>query len=450
MISRLIVLSLFMFSITAFAQKHLITLNMSGVEDMSTSETTYIRKSAYEAIFSAKIFEISLGKVNRENKEGITWFEIVVDSKKLPNDQMNITFSLYERPTNEIINFVQEKFVKRSKVQFRARILMYKLLFGQYFDEKEEKLIEPKVIPLKKRQVKAKTPRPVTKRDKDEVAQEDTPQEEESEKVFNAKEREKKAKVAKEKEKIKPKKNKPTIQKFEAPNLDLRKSVASEKREPVSHLTWLSKYNFSIGQEDETVITQVNLPVDGIVETETSIKRIALKINAIAQIKEWDQHFQYGGVISKVISEDEYAVPARLSIYGNYNFNLYDYSLFASPSLEYETLGFVSLGKRGEDFQEYTNNILWAGIGGRFFRQIFNRVFSLEVDFKKAFIASSDIAGEGESVPLDGSKIMAETRFEIYKSWGLGFFYESVELTSVSISDFSNEHKMYGIRLTYN
>lgn len=434
-------------------KKKMMTFDISKLKDMTLNEVSFVRKSIVEAIFAAKIFEVTFGHVDEKVGKNKVWYEISVAHKKEENGLSHLEFFFKEKPSGQLINYISERNLPRAKVQYRSRVLVYKLMFGRWFNEKTGVLEKPVVVnmenPSSDNIVDDEVPEA-----QEEVNEENGPDEEYE--IKNGK-RVKKKKTSEEKKDDKketpPKsteKKKVEIQDFDSPNLNLTKNSTNPKVQRKPSLNWLSRFDYSLGYQKETALSDVKLSQSEEVETETSIQRVALKVSSNLRVESWIQHFHYGFVISKVVAEEQYSIPPRLNIFGNFNYDLWSSFLFAGVNMEYDRLGFVNIASRGEGLKAFSSNILWVGFGLRYIDQIKGRIIALEADMKKAMLANSDVSASGDSVPLDGNKLHLQGRVSLYGSWGLGFSYENIALNSVTDSSLDNRHSIFGMYVTYN
>lgn len=431
-------------------KRKMMALDLKSVKNMNVSEVSFIRKSVLEAIFAAQIFEITLGKIDKRVGKNKVWYEIKVSHQKNEKGLSHLQFHLLERPSNLIINYISEDNLIRAKVQYRSRVLAYKLMFGKWFDEKSGKLIEPKVVNLKKSNK--------SENGEDEFFEDDIEEEEIEEVPLTPdnKKRKVKKKSKRKKKKVskvtapKKKKKKVSIQSFSSPDLDLTKNSNVKKEGEARSLEWMSRFDYSFGYQRELALSNVSLADDEELGTETSIQRVVIKASSSMRVKGWVQHFHYGGSFSSVIAEDQYDISPRVNLYGNFNYDLYASYVFLGLNLEFDKLSFVNISSRGEGLKVFNSNIVWVGAGLRYIDQIKGHVISLEADVKKAMIANTNASSNGESVPLDGSKLHLQGRVALYKGWGVGVSYESIALTSVTTQDLDNNHSIVGMYLTYN
>ncbi|GEM_PF-4108171 len=431
-------------------KRKMMALDLKSVKDMSINEISFIRKSVLEAIFAAQIFEITLGKIDKRVGKNKLWYEIKVSHKKNEKGLSHLQFHLLERPSNMIINYISEDNLIRAKVQYRSRVLAYKLMFGKWFDEKSGKLIEPKVVNLKKSNKSENGEEEFLEEDIEEEEVEEVPLGPDKKRKPKKKVRRKKKKRAIKTTTLKKQKKKVKIQSFSSPDLDLTKKSRAKKEGEGRNLEWMSRFDYSFGYQREVALSNVSLAQNEKLETETSIQRMAIKASSSTRIKGLVQHFHYGGSVSSVVAEDQYDIGPRINLYGNFNYDLYSSYVFAGVNLEYDKLSFVNISSRGQGLSVFSSNTVWVGGGMRYIDQIKGHVVSLEADVKKAMIANTNASSSGESVPLDGSKLHLQGRLALFKGWGVGLSYESIELTSVSSSDLNNNHSIVGMYLTYN
>ncbi|EQC45229.1 hypothetical protein M899_3162 [Bacteriovorax sp. BSW11_IV] len=434
-------------------EKKMITFDITKLKDMSMNEVSFIRKSIVEAVFAAKIFEITFGHVDSKIGKNKTWYEISVSHKREDNGLSHIEFYFKEKPSNQLINYISERNLPKAKVQYRSRVLVYKLMFGKWFDEKSGKLIKPEVINIKNTVSEKETENESVNEINSEQEQ---LQEEESVDDFSESGIKKSKKDAKEEEKKEDKKvsaakkRKVEIQKYDAPNLNLEKAKVEQKVKIEPGLKWMSRFDYAIGYQQEAATSNIAVTKNEFLETETSVERLVLKFSTSFRVEQWIQHFHTGGVISRSMSEEEYKIKPRINLFGNFNYDLWSSSLFIGLNVEYDRLGFITAPERGGGLKSITSNILWTGIGIRYIDSFKNHLVAFEGDIKRALIANADLVDEAESVPLDGNKLHLQGRVSLYQGWGIGLSYEMISLSSVSSLNLDNTHSIYGLYLTYN
>lgn len=434
-------------------EKKMITFDITKLKDMSMNEVSFIRKSIVEAVFAAKIFEITFGHIDTKIGKNKTWYEISVSHKKEENGLSHIEFYFKEKPSNQLINYISEKNLPRAKVQYRSRVLVYKLMFGKWFDEKSGKLIKPEVVNIRDN-VSEKNDEVNSVNEMD-SQQEQVQEEESSEESFNGSnkknKKDKKQEEKKEDKKVSAiKKRNVEIQKYDAPNLNLEKAKVEQKIKIQPGLKWMSRFDYAIGYQQESASSNIAVTKNEFLETETSVERLVLKFSTSFRVEQWIQHFHTGGVISRSMSEEEYKIKPRINLFGNFNYDLWSSSLFVGLNIEYDRLGFVTAPERGGGLKSITSNILWTGIGLRYIDSFKNHLVAFEGDIKRALIANADLVSEAESVPLDGNKLHLQGRVSLYEGWGIGLSYEMISLSSVSSLNLDNSHSIYGLYLTYN
>lgn len=426
-------------------------VDFSKVKGLDNQDLGYIRKSAFEAVFSAKIFQLALSKKINLQKDSENYYEIELKIEKMnqSSNDYNLEFSFKNALDNELVNFVKQTNVQRSKVQFSSRVLLYKLIFGQYFDEVENKLIEPKVIPFKKKQNQNKVKS--EKKLKKDVIKDKVEKSENVAQVINEKETEasplpvendKKEQVEK-----KPKKSSPKIVKienFESPNISLVKKSPSNVKKINSGLRWLSKGTFGFGTDNELINSKTNADID------TTIRRFSGYYINNMNIEDWYQFAQFGLKLGMVLEEHQFSFSPKPQLFASYNFSVFKDNFFVGPEIEYEGVSYVGLENRGQGLSVYSSKFLWVGAGAKLYLPTALTNISLYSQLKKSMIGSTSFGIDGNSMPIDATKLSLGGRAVLYKNWGLGLQMENFKATSISNNNFELNYSSISLSVTYN
>lgn len=463
--TKLVLIFLIFTNITTFAsptneRRNLISVNTNNINSLSRYEVDFIRKSAFEAIFASKVFEISMIEGGVEFPSGESHFEMILNTKEVAGKKYDIEFKIIEKPSGEIINMVTRKKIPRERVQVVARGMLYKVIFEEYFNEEENILIEPKISPKLENKINQRANRRVGKRGENKPVE---PKEriegenvqgvtEEAEELKGKPKEEPKAEPEEEKSSRKKRttrNNKSLTQKFSAPNIDLRRNAFIRRKEPLK-LTLIKRFNYHLAYESEASTASSIVTTEGALNTTTSTQRVAATFIGNFKVDEWEKHFQIGGTFSKLLSENEYGLSPRMSLFANYNLDLFAESVFVCLCLEYETFSFVSLAEQGGGLQAFNNTAVWGGVGLNLYLEFFNIRANIFGSLKKVFVGSSDLTTLDEKTSIDGNKIQLAVRTNLYKNLGLGFAYEQSTFSSLSDSDFDTTHEMVSTILSYD
>lgn len=470
-VMKLLYLLHFLFIFNLFAAQDegpkIITLNFNEVQNLTQEELANLRKSAIEVVLLAKKFELSVSKLNEvklaENK---VWYEFRTKVQSSSDNEFDLEYSLFEMPTNKIINKIKESKVQNSKLQYRGRILSLKLLFGKYVDDSTGVVSEYKVIPLNEFQEPKEGEFKAPPEAKEKIKNPDQPASvldiNELElpafnfppvkKVTNIDEKNDEPKIEppkKSSEGLKGEKNFPvSISNFSSPNINLEK-LPYQPDIPKPSL-YKTTFSYAVGLEKEAITSNIVFGTNEAVDLEINLDRLMFKFITNHFDNGNGHYFHFGGALSTNVGKNEYGVGSRFMAFGDYHLDIYQEKIFAGPLAEIERNGYANLRDRGEGIKPVSTNLVWVGIGGKFVWEMSTRVITTTLALKKTFIANSDIGPGGDSVMVEGSKGQFGVKSTIYGNWGLELNVERMNVTSVVASKLNNEHTLAAFNVVYN
>lgn len=468
---KLLYLLHFLFIFNLFAAQDegpkIITMNFQQVQNLTQEELSNLRKSALEVVLLAKKFELSVSELNKAKlAEGKNWYEFQTKIAKNPENDFEMEYLLLEKPSNNIINRVKESKVQSSKIQYRARILSLKLLFGKYVNDVTGEVSEYKVIPLNEFQEplegELKTPpeakeklknpdQPASVLDINELdlPEFNFPPVKKVTEVEDKKEDPKIENPKKSSEGFKSEKSFPvSISNFSSPNINLEK-LPYQPDLPKPSL-YKTTFSYAVGLEKEAITSNIVFGTNEAVDLEINLDRLTFKFMANHFDNGNGHYFHFGGALSTNVGENEYGVGSRFMAFGDYHLDIYEEKVFAGPLAEIERNGYANLRDRGEGIKPVSTNLVWVGIGGKFVWEMSNRVVTTTLALKKTFIANSDIGPGGDSVMVEGSKGQFGIKSTVYGNWGLELNVERMNVTSVVASKINNEHTLAAFNVVYN
>lgn len=421
-----------------------IYVDFKDVKGLESSELNLMRKNAYEAIFSTKRFKINLSPKNIKNKSITNYYVVDIKIVEINRNDFDMAFRLKDEVSGDLINFVKSDSVSISKLQFQSRKMFYKLFYGEYYDEVEDKLISPKLIPLKKdpnekikRESILREKKERVKSDKNEDLEKSSePEKPEGNKITEVKKSELKKEI-KNKMPLK-------IANYASPNIYLEKKEEQTKKKDVNSLIWLSNSNYGFGVQNEGAVATT------VAEVQTDTQRATVFFNSNVKVDGIDQFANLGVSLGITAKKYEYAFGPKFKFYAGYNLGLIRDSLYLGPQLIYETFQYGGVRERGSGVTLYSSKIVWIGGNLKLNIPIKSKDIFAEGNISKAFIASTSYGVDDSSIPVDGSKLSLSVGGTIYKNWGLKLTSEKLELTSVSLKDYQVSGTSTGIYLTYN
>ena len=131
------------------AQNH-IYVDFNKAQDLNDQEIQFIRKSAFEAIFVSKSFKLLLKESDMKSqstKQAVYKIEVIIFEEDPSTSLYSIDFFLIDTNNNIFLHKIHESHVAQSKVQFRARVMLFKLIFGKNYDEKSNQLLKSEISP---------------------------------------------------------------------------------------------------------------------------------------------------------------------------------------------------------------------------------------------------------------------------------------------------------------
>lgn len=443
----------------AWAITPYISLKMDELKNLTNYEIDFLKKSAFEAVVASRSFEIILVEKQLNTAPGEVYFNISLASQITNDGKYNLEFNLLEVPSGEVISKVTANKIEREKVQLTSRKMLYTLIFEKYNPKESELSVKEEIVKAIEKAAKnnanAKNQNRSSKnsvRNKLEVK----PREDEKPIEEPGKEKapnDKQVDDEKKNEKSPPRAIMPNSSKtnnFESPNLDLRKEVEKEKKDSGFKFTLKSNYEFSLGYEKEESIANSVIDSEATLETNTNTTLLALNFQANSKIEEWDKYFSYGGTFTKIISDDVYGIPPRLSINLKYNQNIWARLLFVNFVLEYERFSFVSLAQRGSGLSAFSNNTLWTGADLVYEDEIYSKKTTLGISINKVLVGTSDLTLLDKSITIDGNKLKIWAKRNIWREFGLQLHYATISFSSLSSTKYETNHSVVGLNLTYN
>lgn len=435
-----------------------ISIDTNELESLSVYEVDFLRKSTYEAIFSAQAFEILLNEQTVKLPEGEVYFKINLAAKRTNEDKYVLEFTLLEIPTGEVLSKAYAYKVEKEKIQLRSRKLLYELLFEEYKPEEnitgeielKEKILNSIEAARKKNSESRKARREKEKKVSTKIKLPNGELTEEVETIADTVKDEDSLKEQPKEVKRAQKPNSAKTHNFESPALDLRKSSkAPEKSKPFS-LTLKSKYEFSFGYEKENSHANAVVDSEATLKTITNTSLLCLGFASNVKVEEWEKYFTYGFKITKILSEDIYEIPARYAANIKYNQHLWQNYLSLNFILEYQKLSFVSLTERGNGLEAFTNSALWVGGQLTAELEVFKKMSSVGFAFYKTLVGTSNQSNISDSVVVDGNKVEILFKRNIWNQFGVQAEYSTVTFSSLSDSKFDTSHQVMSLNLTYN
>lgn len=429
-----------------------ISLKLDGLNDFEEVDRRFLRKSALEIILATNEFEILLNENNIHSIHEVNNYVLIANSKQKKNGDFELFYSLRNINAKVTIAEVKRSSVERKRLQLESRRMLYQLFYGENFDLSTNEL---RINKLRKELVAdisksdKSTSNSELKAPKIETVDLEQKANEEMVAANKAAKKAIKLEVVKKNKKRKKKKETAKINKFNSPNLDLRKNISREEKK-ISKLTLIPDSFYSIGYLKETTNASNSISADEQVKSLTNLSSINITYLSNIKVEEWDEYFSIGGAFSSILSENPYGIAPRFSLYGSYNKTLFTNKIFGSIDLEYERISFASVAQRGSGLKGFSNSILWAGVGLKYIDELWGKKVVTQGFYKKVLVGSSDLESNGSSVVVEGLKLTFDMSINFYKRFGAGLFVELAQFSSLSNSQFDTEHQVAGVRFVYN
>jgi len=431
--------------------KNHIYVDFTKAQDLNDQEIQFIRKSAFEVIFVSKAFKLLLHESDMQNqstKQAVYKIETIIFEEDPDTSLYSIDFFLIDTKNNLFLHKIHESHVAKSKVQFRARVMLFKLIFGKNFDEKNNQLLKSEISPSllspgiknDRNNLNQESPNYIQKfyqelmnqfnRRKNSQPVQPTP-------TPPAKSPEADTVLRKYKE------DRVNISNFASPNLNLARNTPSEAESTKNRLNLVSNYNFGVGYNSDSFTSKA------LIETQSEVKRYIIDLGINFKAPKSDRFTSINASYSQIVGDDDYKIGPIYSLQSTYNFNLGWESLFIGPALEYQSFSFVNLGERGTDLQTWSNNIIWMGARMLLILPIRSSKLIVNLDFYKTAHASTNFKDKQGSIPLNGDKTYYAVSYVFWKNFGLKVFKTDISLYSFSDTNLSNHHSQYGLCFTF-
>jgi len=431
--------------------KNHIYVDFNKAQDLNDQEIQFIRKSAFEAIFVSKSFNLLLHESEMQSqsvKQIVYKIEAIIFEEDPNSSLYSIDFFLIDTKNNLFLHKIHESHVAKSKVQFRARVMLFKLIFGKNFDEKSNQLLKSEISPT--------LLSPGIKNDRDNLNPESQSYIEKFyQELMNQFNRRKNSQPtlpvppppAKPPETDtvlrKYKEDRVSISNFESPNLNLARNPPSETEKAQNRLNLISNYNFGVGYNADSFTSKA------LIETQSEVKRYIIDLGVNIKAPKSDRFTSLNASYAQIVGDDDYKIGPIYALQSTYNFNLGWQALYLGPALEYQSFSFVNLGARGTGLQTWSNKIIWVGAHLLLIVPIKNSKLIVNLDFYKTGHASTNFKDKQGSIPLSGDKTNYAISYIFWKNFGLKVFKTDIKLYSFSDTNLSNHHSQYGLCFTF-
>lgn len=445
------------FTKTALALPLYITVDSKNIQDISDYEKDFLRKSTFEAIIQTKALEILHNgeSANIHLPAGESYLSAFLNVGKNKSNKYDLDFELREIPSGNVVNKFSVYNVQKSKIQFVARRILFSLFFEEMkfkenLDESEFVInsnLQNSIKKLDAKNKKNSTNREKADQDKTlKVIPVDNTGE--SKVLIKKKEKEKEVEAEKKKETKKP--NSTEISKFESPDLDLKKDAKNVVESNSFKLTFKNNFEYELGYEKQTTNARAYVDEEATLGTNTYITYLTIGLFSNVKIEEWEKYMTYSFLYKKVLSQNEYKLPANFEASLKYSQSLWRNIIWLNGGLSYDKYNFVSLLYRGDGLEKYTNSTLWLGGELLYVSSLFGEETSIGFGMYRSLVGSSDMTNLEKDIVVDGNKVEFVVKRKIWKNYGASFFYKKVEFTSLASNNFNTSHDVLTLNLTYN
>lgn len=423
---KLLLLILFSFSLYAQEQEESrpkipTFVDLSKIKVLAPEQVRLVKKSVYEALLAGKAFDLKINggsKLKKSQKKD--WLVISIGIKK-SSIGFKANLELLSLKTKKRIKQLTQERIAKSKLQLTVRVMIYKLLYGKNFDEKQNIIIKNEVAP-----------EIINFEQESEIVQveEELEAEDSKEDVIasNLKSeiKEKQAietPVVVPEEKKKKKKPKVAISNFDSPDIDLTYIAPPEIKKNTKRPPWLKEYDLRLNY----ILDQIQSEVVVKVSEDNQLLRMGGSFNFFPPDS---KHFNSLSVdIEKIFSEDRAQKPINFRTKLTRNLNVYERRYFLGAGLGLSSENFTNVNEQGTGLASWNNQLLWLSIGGLFYFDHRNLTHSVDIGLSKALIGLTNLSIQGETVPLGGNKIEVNLSYNLYRNY---FFTSGLSAQALS------------------
>ncbi len=408
--------------------KYRISLSFDFDDQITKEQRSSIKKDFYEILISTKRFDFILGS---NNAIDTVHFKVTF-GKNLKMPQYYAAEMSLVTSDGKIINKEIDRILIPEKLNLEARELFLKLFLGNYYNATEKKVIKNKLSSKVEKVLKKMRRRNALKKKKKMMGEEEVPDEEEEEEpsideINENNVKNNKAGDSKDGDET----NSAKISNFEnSPDLDLSKTIQKKaKRRGV--MLFNSSLLMKLGHEREIVKTS------SVANVETNTSRLTVGVQGFLE-KEGGGQVLLDGEVGIVMGGHEFGFRPKFNILGGYLFRPGQDFLSIGPILEIGTFNFAGLAFRGDGIRRSTHKGILGGVGASLkLRNILER-FVINAGYLTTLITSASF-GDLDSIATSGSKVILVGSARVYKNYGVGLKFTSLDIESSSIEgDISN------------